>query len=162
MPSFDIVSELEFFEVNNAIGNTTKEIASRFDFRGHKVEVTLNEKNKEVKIVAESDFQVEQVYAILEANFLKRKIDAQCLDPQKMEASGKEVHQLVKLKDGLDSDTAKKIVKSIKESGLKSQGSIQGEKVRVTDKKRDALQDVMAMLREQKFGVPLQFNNFKD
>lgn len=162
MPSFDVVSELEFFEVNNAIGNTTKEIASRFDFRGSKVEVTLNEKNKEVKIAAESDFQVEQVYAILENNFLKRKIDAQCLDPQKMEASGKEVHQIVKLKDGLDSDTAKKIVKAIKDSPLKAQASIQGEKVRVTDKKRDALQEVMALLREQKFGVPLQFNNFKD
>jgi uncharacterized protein YajQ (UPF0234 family) len=162
MPSFDVVSELEFFEVNNAVANTTKEIATRFDFRGHKVEVELKEKDKLIKLTAESDFQIDQVRAMLENHFIKRKIDPQCMDPQKMEASGKEVHQTIKLKDGLDSDTAKKIVKAIKESGSKAQASIQGEKVRVTDKKRDALQDVIALLREQKLGVPLQFNNFKD
>lgn len=162
MPSFDVVSELEFFEVNNAVTNTVKEIATRFDFRGSKVEVELKEKDKLIKLVAESDFQIDQVRAMLENHFIKRKIDPQCLDPQKMEASGKETHQVIKLRDGLDSDTAKKIVKAIKESGSKAQASIQGEKVRVTDKKRDALQDVIALLREQKLGVPLQFNNFKD
>lgn len=162
MPSFDVVSELEFFEVNNAVGNTTKEIATRFDFRGYKVEVNLNEKEKTITLVAESDFQLEQVLAMLENNFLKRKLDIQCMDPQKMEASGKEVHQLIKLKDGLDSDTAKKIVKAIKDAGIKVQAAIQGDKVRVTDKKRDTLQQVMALLREEKLGVPLQFNNFKD
>lgn len=162
MPSFDVVSELEFFEVNNAVANTVKEIATRFDFRGQKVEVELKEKDKQIKLIAESDFQIDQVRAMLENHFIKRKIDPQCLDAQKMEASGKEVHQLIKLKDGLDSDTAKKIVKAIKESGAKAQASIQGEKVRVTDKKRDALQEIMAMLREQKLGIPLQFNNFKD
>ena len=162
MPSFDVVSELEFFEVNNAVSNTTKEIATRFDFRGSKVEVLLNEKEKTIKLVAESDFQLEQVLAMVEANFIKRKLDIQCLDAQKMEASGREVHQLIKLKDGLDSDTAKKIAKAVKDSGIKAQAAIQGDKVRVTDKKRDTLQQVMALLREQKFGVPLQFNNFKD
>lgn len=162
MPSFDVVSELEFFEVNNAVANTVKEIATRFDFRGQKVEVELKEKDKLIKLVAESDFQVDQVRSMLENHFIKRKIDPQCLDPQKMEASGKEIHQTIKLKDGLESDIAKKIVKAIKESGSKAQASIQGEKVRVTDKKRDALQEIMAMLREQKLGVPLQFNNFKD
>ncbi|MDF3030433.1 MAG: nucleotide-binding protein [Moraxellaceae bacterium] len=162
MPSFDVVSELEFFEVNNAVANTTKEIATRFDFRGQKVEVELKEKDKLIKITAESDFQVDQVRAMLENHFIKRKIDTQCMDPQKMEASGKEVHQVIKLRDGLDSDTAKKIVKTIKEAGIKAQAAIQGEKVRVTDKKRDTLQDVIALLREQKLGVPLQFNNFKD
>ncbi|HEX4869676.1 MAG TPA: DUF520 family protein, partial [Moraxellaceae bacterium] len=110
MPSFDVVSELEFFEVNNAVTNTVKEIATRFDFRGHKVEVELKEKDKLIKISAESDFQVEQVLAMLENHFIKRKIDPQCMDPQKMEASGKEMHQVVKLKDGLESDVAKKIV----------------------------------------------------
>ena len=162
MPSFDVVSELEFFEVNNAVANTVKEIATRFDFRGHKVEVELKEKDKLIKITAESDFQVEQVFAMLENHFIKRKIDPQCMDPQKMEASGKEMHQTIKLMDGLESDIAKKIVKAIKEAGIKAQAAIQGDKVRVTDKKRDTLQDVMALLREQKFGVPLQFNNFKD
>ena len=162
MPSFDVVSELEMYEVNHAVGNTTKEIQTRFDFRGANVKVELNEKNKEIKLSGESDFQVEQVYAMLEAHCLKRKVDAQCLDPQKMTASGREMHQIIKLKDGLDSDTAKKIVKVIKESGIKAQASIQGEKVRVTDKKKDTLQAVMNLLREQKLGVPLQFNNFKD
>lgn len=162
MPSFDIVSELEIFEVNHAVQNTQKEIQTRFDFRGSEVEVELNEKAKEIKITGESDFQVEQVYAMLENHFHKRKIDVQSLDPQKMTASGKHTIQLIKLKDGLDSDTAKKINKAIKESGIKAQSSIQGDKIRVTDKKRDTLQQVMAFLKEQQFGLPLQFNNFKD
>ncbi|MDP1540852.1 MAG: YajQ family cyclic di-GMP-binding protein [Moraxellaceae bacterium] len=162
MPSFDIVSELETYEVNHAVQNTTKEIATRFDFRGSQVSVEFNEKNKEIKLSAESDFQVDQVRTMLESHLLKRKVDAQVLDPQKMEASGKLVHQIIKLKDGLDSDTAKKIVKLLKENGHKVQASIQGDKVRVTDKKRDTLQTAMAFLREQQLGLPLQFNNFKD
>jgi len=162
MPSFDIVSELETYEVNHAVQNTTKEIATRFDFRGSQVSVEFNEKNKEIKLSAESDFQVDQVRAMLESHLLKRKVDAQVLDPQKMEASGKLVHQVIKLKDGLDSDTAKKIVKLLKENGHKVQASIQGDKVRVTDKKRDTLQTAMSFLREQQLGLPLQFNNFKD
>lgn len=162
MPSMDVVSELEVFEVNHAVQNTTKEIATRFDFRGADVKVDYNEKNKEIKLSAESDFQVDQVRAMLEAHLLKRKVDPQVLDPQKMEASGKYMHQVIKLKDGLDSDTAKKVVKLLKENGFKVQASIQGDKVRVTDKKRDALQEVMAFLRQQTLGLPLQFNNFKD
>ena len=162
MPSFDVVSELEIYEVNHAVVNTTKEIQTRFDFRGSNVKVELNEKNKEIKLIGESDFQVEQVYAMLEMHCLKRKVDSQSLDPQKMTASGKEMHQIIKLKDGLDSDTAKKIVKVIKESGIKVQASIQGDKVRVTDKKKDTLQATMNLLREQSLGIPLQFNNFKD
>lgn len=162
MPSFDIVSELEIFEVNHAVQNTQKEIQTRFDFRGSEVDVELNEKAKEIKISAESDFQVEQVYTMLENHFHKRKIDLQSLDPQKMTASGKHTIQVIKLKDGLDSDTAKKINKAIKESGIKAQSSIQGDKIRVTDKKRDTLQQVMAFLKDQQFGLPLQFNNFKD
>lgn len=98
---------------------------------------------------------------MLENHFFKRKVDIQALDPQKMTASGKNVIQVIKLKDGLDSDTAK-INKAIKESGVKVQSSIQGDKIRVTDKKRDTLQQTMAFLKEQQFGVPLQFNNFKD
>lgn len=162
MPSFDIVSELELFEVNHAVQNTQKEIGTRFDFRGHDVSIELNEKAKEIKITTESDFQCEQVYNMLENHFYKRKIDTQALDPQKANASGKHVIQVIKLKDGLDSDTAKKINKAIKESGIKVQSSIQGDKIRVTDKKRDTLQQVMAFLKEQQFGIPLQFNNFKD
>jgi len=162
MPSMDVVSELEMFEVGHAVANTVKEVATRFDFRGSEVEVELKEKDKLIKLSAESDFQVDQVRAMLESNMIKRKVDPQCLDIQKMEASGKEIHQTIKLRDGLESDIAKKIVKAIKDSDIKAQASIQGDKVRVTDKKRDVLQAVMALLREQKLGIPLQFNNFKD
>lgn len=162
MPSMDVVSELEIFEVNHAVQNTVKEIATRFDFRGSEVKVDFNEKNKEIKLSAESDFQVDQVRAMLEAHLMKRKLDPQVMDPQKIEASGKYMNQVIKLKDGLDSDTAKKVVKLLKENGYKVQASIQGDKVRVTDKKRDALQEVMAFLRQQTLGLPLQFNNFKD
>ena len=162
MPSLDIVSELEIFELNHAVQNTQKEIQTRFDFRGSEVSIELNEKNKEIKIKGESDFQVENVYAMLENHMTKRKVDIQSLDPQDMAASGKFITQLIKLKDGLDSDSAKKINKAIKESGIKVQASIQGDKIRVTDKKRDTLQQIMAYLKEQQFGLPLQFNNFKD
>ena len=162
MPSFDVVSELEIFEVNHAVQNTQKEIATRFDFRGSEVKIELNEKAKEIKITGENEMQVENVYAMLEAHMLKRKVDIQALDAEDLIASGKYIHQVVKLKDGLDTDTAKKINKAIKESGIKAQASIQGDKIRVTDKKRDTLQQVMAFLKEKQFGVPLQFNNFKD
>ncbi|ESK39614.1 UPF0234 protein [Acinetobacter nectaris CIP 110549] len=162
MPSFDIVSELETFEVNHAVQNTQKEIATRFDFRGQDVTVELNEKSKEIKISTENDFQCEQVYSMLENHFFKRKIDIQAMDPQKASASGKHFVQVIKLKDGLDADTAKKVNKAIKESGIKVQSSIQGDKIRVSDKKRDTLQKLMAFLREEQFGIPLQFNNFKD
>jgi len=162
MPSFDVVSELEIFEVNHAVQNTQKEIATRFDFRGSEVKIELNEKAKEIKITGENEMQVENVYAMLENHMLKRKVDVQALDAEDPSASGKYIHQVVKLKDGLDTDTAKKINKAIKESGIKVQASIQGDKIRVTDKKRDTLQQVMAFLKEKQFGVPLQFNNFKD
>ena len=112
MPSMDVVSELEMFEVGHAVANTVKEVATRFDFRGSKVEVELKEKDKLIKLSAESDFQVDQVRAMLESNMIKRKVDPQCLDIQKMEASGKEIHQTIKLRDGLESDIAKKIVKA--------------------------------------------------
>ncbi len=162
MPSFDVVSELELFEVAHAVQNTQKEIATRFDFRGSDVSIELNEKSKDIKIVGENELQVDNVYAMLENHMHKRKIDIQALDAQDPTASGKHIHKIVKLKDGLDTDTAKKINKAIKESGIKVQASIQGDKIRITDKKRDVLQDVMAFLKEQSFGVPLQFNNFKD
>lgn len=119
MPSFDIVSELEIFEVNHAVQNTQKEIATRFDFRGQDVSIELSEKNKEIKISAESDFQCEQVYSMLENHFFKRKVDIQALNAQKMTASGKNILQTIKLKDGLDSDTAKKLIKPLKTVALK-------------------------------------------
>lgn len=162
MPSFDIVSELQLIEVKNAIGNTQKEIATRFDFKGSDIHVELNEKNKTVTITADNELQAENVYAIFEKQLIKRGVDLQSLESEDKTASGKSTKQLIKLKDGLDSDSAKKIAKAIKESDLKASVSIQGDKIRVNDKKKDNLQAVMAFLKEKSFGVPLQFNNFKD
>ncbi|MDO5650942.1 MAG: YajQ family cyclic di-GMP-binding protein [Moraxella sp.] len=162
MPSFDIVSELNVQEVRNAIGNTDKEIATRFDFKGSNITVELNDKAKTITITADNDLQVDNVYAIFEKQLIKRGVDLQTLDPKDKAASGKTVKQVINLKDGLDSDTAKKISKAIKDSELKVAASIQGDKIRVTDKKRDSLQAAMAFLKEKSFGVPLQFNNFKD
>lgn len=162
MPSFDVVSELNVQEVRNAIGNTDKEIATRFDFKGSDITVELNEKAKTVTITADNDLQVDNVFAIFEKQLIKRGVDLQSLDPQDKNASGKSVKQVINLKDGLDSDSAKKISKALKESDLKVAASIQGDKVRISDKKKDNLQQAMAFLKEKSFGVPLQFNNFKD
>lgn len=162
MPSFDIVSELALFEVKHAVQNTQKEIATRFDFKGSDIRVELNEKAKNITISADNELQIDNVYAMLEKHLIKRAVDLQSLDPQKVGASGKQVKQEIKLKDGLDSDTAKKVAKAIKESDLKVSASIQGDKIRVTDKKRDNLQATMAFLKSKSFSLPLQFNNFKD
>ena len=162
MPSFDVVSELQTFEVKHAVQNTEKEVATRFDFKGSDIKIELNEKDKKVTITADNELQLENVYAMFEKHLIKRGIDLQSLDPQDSAGSGKQVKQVVNLKDGLDSDTAKKISKALKESDLKVSAAIQGDKVRITDKKRDTLQQTMAFLKEQQFGVPLQFNNFKD
>lgn len=162
MPSFDIVSELQTFEVKHAVQNTEKEIATRFDFKGSNIKLELNEKAKTLTILADNDLQMDNVYAMLEKHLIKRGVDLQSLSPQENQGSGKQIKKLIDLKDGLDSDTAKKISKTLKESDLKVSASIQGNKVRVTDKKRDNLQLAMALLKEKRFGVPLQFNNFKD
>lgn len=162
MPSFDIVSELQTFEVKHAVQNTEKEIATRFDFKGSNIKLELNEKAKTLTILADNDLQMDNVYAMLEKHLIKRGVDLQSLSPQENQGSGKQIKKLIDLKDGLDSGTAKKISKTLKESDLKVSASIQGDKVRVTDKKRDNLQLAMALLKEKRFGVPLQFNNFKD
>lgn len=162
MPSFDIVSELQTFEVKHAVQNTEKEIATRFDFKGSNIKLELNEKAKTLTILADNDLQMDNVYAMLEKHLIKRGVDLQSLSPQENQGSGKQIKKLIDLKDGLDNDTAKKISKTLKESDLKVSASIQGDKVRVTDKKRDNLQLAMALLKEKRFGIPLQFNNFKD
>lgn len=162
MPSFDIVSVLNVQEVRNAIGNADKEIATRFDFKGSDISIELNEKAKTITITTDNELQADNVYAILEKQLIKRGVDLQSLDPQDKAQSGKHTKQVINLKDGLDADSAKKIAKALKESDLKVAASIQGDKVRVSDKKKDNLQAAMAFLKEKSFGVPLQFNNFKD
>lgn len=162
MPSFDVVSELALFEVKHACQNTEKEIATRFDFRGADIKIDLNEKDKKITLTADNQLQLDNVYLMLEKNLIKRGVDLQSLDPKDPGGAGKSIKQVIDLKDGLDSDSAKKIAKALKESDLKVSAAIQGDKVRVSDKKKDTLQQAMAFLKEKQFGVPVQFNNFKD
>ncbi|MDY7561798.1 MULTISPECIES: YajQ family cyclic di-GMP-binding protein [unclassified Pseudomonas] len=159
MPSFDVVSELDKHEVTNAVDNAIKELDRRYDLKG---KGTFEFKELTVNLTAEADFQLEAMIEILKLCLLKRKIDAKCLEVKDAFASGKLMKQEAVLKEGIDKELAKKIVAHIKEAKLKVQAAIQGEQVRVTGKKRDDLQEAMAVLRGQDFGMPLQFNNFRD
>ena len=160
MPSFDIVSEVDTVEVNNAVGNATRELDTRFDFRG--VESSFTLKELVVTMKTESDFQLKQMEEILRKNLAKRNVDPNYMEMGEVDHTGKTYSQPVKFKQGLEQSYAKKLVKQIKEAKLKVQASIQGEKVRVTGKKRDDLQQVMAILRASDQEQPLNFNNFKD
>lgn len=161
MPSFDVVSELDKHEVTNAVDNAVKELDRRYDLRG-KGSFEFKDKDLLVQLTAEADFQFGQMLEILQMSLIKRKIDIQCLEIKDAYASGKLVKQEVVLREGIDKELAKKIVALIKDSKLKVQAAIQGDQVRVTGKKRDDLQDVMALLRGAKLEMPLQFNNFRD
>lgn len=159
MPSFDVVSELDKHEVTNAVDNAVKELDRRYDLRG---KGSFESKELTVHLTAEADFQLEQMLEILKLSMIKRKVDIQCLEIKDAYPSGKEVKQDVTLREGIDKDLAKKIVAHIKDAKLKVQAAIQGEQVRVTGKKRDDLQEAIALLRAHDFGMPLQFNNFRD
>jgi uncharacterized protein YajQ (UPF0234 family) len=160
MPSFDIVSEYDKHEAHNAVDQANKEVTTRFDFKGANATYELDE----AKIImrAEVDFQLKQMLEILRMKLSKRGVDISCMDVGEADVKYKSASQTVTLKEGLDSETAKKIVKLIKDKKLKVQAAIQGEKVRVTGKKRDDLQEVIAMLRAEEIGLPLQFDNFRD
>ena len=163
MPSFDIVSEVDLQEARNAVDNASREVESRFDFRGVEATFELNESNKTIKVLSESDFQVNQLLDILRAKLLKRGIEGSSLEvPENIEHSGKSWSVEASLKQGIDAALAKKIVKLIKDSKLKVQAQIQGEQVRVIGKSRDDLQSVMALIRGGNLGQPFQFNNFRD
>ena len=159
MPSFDVVSELDQHEVTNAIDNAIKELERRYDLRG---KCSLEYKDKTVNLTAESDFLLEQMRPVIEQCLIKRKIEVKCLEYKDAYASGKVVKQEVTLREGLDKELANKIVAQIKDAKLKVQAAIQGEQVRVTGKKRDDLQEAMALLRSKEQDMPLQFNNFRD
>lgn len=159
MPSFDVVSELDKHELTNAVDNAIKELERRFDLRG---KCSFEFKEKTVTSTAEADFMLEQMLDILRSNLIKRKIDSQCIEVKDAYASGKVVKQEVNFREGIDKELAKKIVGHIKDAKLKVQAAIQGEQVRVTGKKRDDLQECIAALRAKEFGMPLQFNNFRD
>lgn len=160
MPSFDVVSEVDLHQLTNAVDQAGRIIANRYDFKG--VDASFERNEYIVSLQAEADFQLEQMLDMLRSALIKCSIDAAAMDPGEPVESGKTVRQPVTLKNGLESSQCKDIVKKIKESKLKVQAQIQAEQVRVTGKKRDDLQQVMAMLREGDFGAPLQFNNFRD
>lgn len=160
MPSFDIVSEYDQHEARNAVDQANKEITTRFDFKG--VDASFELKDDTITIKAAVEFQLQQMSDILQTKLVKRGIDIACMELADIQARGKTVSQVATLKQGLETLLAKKIVKLIKDKKLKVQSAIQGEKVRVTGKKRDDLQQVIAMLREEKLDMPLQFDNFRD
>ena len=162
MPSFDTVLEPDLVEVRNAVDQTAKEIGTRFDFKGSSARI--EHKDKELTVYADSDFQIGQVMDILLAKLAKRNVDVRYVDRSaKIEKiGGDKVKQLLTVKSGIDSDTAKKIQTLIKQSKMKVQAAIQGDSVRVTGGKRDDLQAAMALIRKDVPDAPLTFNNFRD
>lgn len=160
VPSFDVVSEIDRHELTNAVDQANREVENRFDFRGTDSKFELNE--WVVTIEAPSAFQVQQMLAILTDKLSRRNIDVGAMAAEKPEVALNKTRQKVVMKQGVDSDTARKIVKTIKDSKIKVQAAIQGEQVRVTGKKRDDLQAVIQLLKDAKLELPLQFTNFRD
>ncbi|MYM41048.1 YajQ family cyclic di-GMP-binding protein [Duganella qianjiadongensis] len=161
MPSFDVVSEADMIEVKNGVEQAQKEIATRFDFKG--TGASVEQKDTELTVIADSDFQLQQVREVLTNKLAKRKVDVRFLEEGDIKKiGGDKVKQVIKVKNGLESDSAKKIVRVIKDSKMKVQASIQGDSVRVTGAKRDDLQAAMQMLRKEVPETPLEFNNFRD
>ena len=161
MPSFDTVCDPDMVEVKNAVENAAKEIGTRFDFKGTSAGIEL--KDKEITLLGDAEFQLQQVEDILRNKLTKRNVDVRFLDKGAVQKiGGDKVKQVVKVKSGIASEDAKKIQKLIKDSKLKVQAAIQGDSVRVTGAKRDDLQAVMALLRKDMADLPLSFDNFRD
>lgn len=161
MPSFDIVSVVDWQEVNNAVNQANREIGARYDFKGSDARVEASDPM--LTIHAEDDYKVGQVLEVLQLKLAKRTVDITCLEKGEVKVSpnGKAMQE-IKVRQGVDSELAKKIVKQIKQQKMKVQAAIQSEQVRVSGKKRDDLQQVIAFISEQKFGLPLQYVNFRD
>ncbi len=160
MPSFDVVSEVDTHELTNAVDQANREISNRFDFKGTDSRIERND--NVLTLHAPSKFQVEQITDILHKALAKRSIDIKCLETGEVQEANMRASQKVTVRQGIDKELAKKIVKQVKDSKIKVQAAIQGEQVRVTGKKRDDLQEVMALLRKAELDMPLQFTNFRD
>lgn len=160
MPSFDIVSNIDQHEITNAVDQANREVTTRFDFKDTNARLELNKDN--ITLIAPSDFQLKQVDEILRNKLAKRQVDIRSFNYKEMNISLNETKQVVEIKQGIDTENAKKITKLIKDSGLKVQASILGDQIRVTSKKRDDLQEVIAMLRAAKVAIPLQYVNFRE
>lgn len=160
MPSFDVVSEVDKHALTNSVDQAQRLITNRFDFKG--VNASFELKEYEITITADAEMQLDQMLDILRPAMAKNGIDVSCLEIGQVKSAGKQVKREVKVRTGIDKDLAKKIVALVKEKKLKVQASIQGEQVRVTGKKRDDLQECIAALRAAEFGMPMQFENFRD
>ena len=160
MPSFDVVSEVDLQEVRNAVDQANREVGTRFDFKG--VDARFELSGSAVELSAEHEFQLQQMMDILRQKLVKRKVDIDCMEIGEPQTSLNAARQRVTIRQGLDSELAKRMVKAIKGAKLKVQAQIQGDQLRVTGKKRDDLQQVIALLREADYGLPLQFVNFRD
>ena len=160
MPSFDVVSEIDHHELKNALDQANREIGTRYDFKGSNSKI--DQTGNELTLEAESEFQIKQMVPILKEKMSKRDLDVDCLDFADIVEMNKRARQQVSVREGVDKDLARKMVKLIKDSKIKVQAAIQGEQLRINGKKRDDLQQVMQLLREAKLGIPLQFNNFRD
>ncbi|NBW77974.1 MAG: YajQ family cyclic di-GMP-binding protein [Betaproteobacteria bacterium] len=161
MPSFDTVCEADLVEVKNAVENTAKEIGTRFDFKGTSAAVEI--KDKDITLLGDAEFQLAQVEDILRNKMTKRNVDVRFLDLGDVQKiGGDKVKRVVKVRNGIESELAKKIQRLIKDSKLKVQAAIQGDAVRVTGAKRDDLQAAMALLRKEITDIPVSFNNFRD
>ncbi len=160
MPSFDIISEVNMHEATNGIAQANKEVANRFDFKGTNAKYEFDETT--ITMFASSDFQLKQMSEILFQKLSKRSIDVGCLESEKPESSGRGSRQKIALKQGIDKTLGKTVVKLIKDAKIKVQASIMEDKVRVTGKKRDDLQQIMSILKEKDLGIPIQFDNFRD
>ena len=160
MPSFDVVSEFDMHEVTNAVDQARREVTTRFDFKGKLAKFDLEK--TVVMMHADSDFQLKQMLDILQSKLVKRKVDLACLKVDDPVAAGKGASQTVTLRRGLDAPLAKDIVKTIKQTKMKVQAAIQGDKVRVSGKKRDDLQEAIALLKDGDWDMPLQFENYRD
>lgn len=161
MPSFDTVCDPDMVEVRNAVDNAAKEIGTRFDFKGTSAAIEL--KDKEISLLGDAEFQLQQVLDILRGKLAKRGVDARFLDLGEVQkVGGDKVRQIARVRSGIATEDAKKIQKLVKESKLKVQAAIQGDMVRVSGAKRDDLQAVMALLRKEMAELPLSFDNFRD
>ncbi len=160
MPSFDVVSEIDAHELTNAIDQCNREVSNRFDFKGTNSRIEHSE--AVLTLIAPAEFQIKQIADILHSKLSKRGIDVSCLDYGEIRESNNEARQEITVRQGIDKELARKIVKLVKTTKLKVQSSIQGTQVRVSAKKRDDLQDTIAFLKDQKLGLPLQYTNFRD
>ncbi|MCZ7661596.1 MAG: YajQ family cyclic di-GMP-binding protein [Thermoleophilia bacterium] len=163
MPSFDVVSRVDMQELDNAVNMVKKEVSTRFDFRGSKTQIELERRDGLVRVLTEDDMKLRALRDMLIGKAVKRGVDTKAFDFQAAEkAGGDMLRQEISVATGIDTDIARRIVKAVKDSKLKVQAAIQGDEVRITGKKRDELQDIIALLREQDFGIPLQFVNMRE